>query len=281
MTAARCSSSTARATTTGASPRARPTPARRDEDTALREVEEETGSALRARRPGGPRRATAIRRAGAKVVHYWLMDRRRPTVADASCPTDEVDEVRWCTVPEAAELLTLRPRPQAARRSAARCAASDRLPRAPRQGRVAARALVGRRRPAPALEASGARQAARASPTSLAGDGRHRGSCRARSSGAARRSSRSRDALGLEVELVRRARRRRAARRRAAAGREGGRRDHGALHATATSLGNLLEHYARHAASRSTTTGSRRARSGCSTSSTARSTPRATRPPDS
>ena len=48
-----------------------------------------------------------------KVVHYWMME-PPPTDADAFVPNHEVDELRWCTVAEAADAPELRARPGAA-----------------------------------------------------------------------------------------------------------------------------------------------------------------------
>jgi 8-oxo-dGTP diphosphatase len=78
----------------------------RDEETALREVEEETGlRCVLGERAGETRYRDSKGRD--KVVHYWLME--PPAVgagADGFVPNDEVDELRWCTMPEAAEQLS-------------------------------------------------------------------------------------------------------------------------------------------------------------------------------
>ncbi len=78
-----------------------------DEQTALREVEEETGLRCTLGAPAGRTRYRDSKGRD-KVVHYWLM---RPEAAaaesdDAFVPNDEVDAVHWCTVPEAADRLT-------------------------------------------------------------------------------------------------------------------------------------------------------------------------------
>ena len=74
-----------------------------DEAAALREVEEETG--LRCRL-GEEIAETHYRdgRGRAKIVRYWIMkpEHDQPEFV----PNDEVDELRWCSRPEAATLLT-------------------------------------------------------------------------------------------------------------------------------------------------------------------------------
>ncbi|MCU1615474.1 MAG: hydrolase [Frankiales bacterium] len=67
---------------------------------AVREVCEETGLAALAGRRSI--RTTYPVRQGTKRVDYWLM---RP-VGGAFGPNDEVDELRWLALPEAAELLS-------------------------------------------------------------------------------------------------------------------------------------------------------------------------------
>jgi 8-oxo-dGTP diphosphatase len=72
-----------------------------DVETALREVEEETGF----RCTLGPElRSTAYvdRKGRPKTVRYWVM-----TIEDgAFTPTDEVDEIRWVTPAQARWLLS-------------------------------------------------------------------------------------------------------------------------------------------------------------------------------
>jgi 8-oxo-dGTP pyrophosphatase MutT (NUDIX family) len=77
----------------------------RDEDTALREVEEETGLRCRLGAPVGETRYEDSRGRD-KVVRYWLME--LPDVGSAApfVPNREVDELRWLEPGEAARLLT-------------------------------------------------------------------------------------------------------------------------------------------------------------------------------
>lgn len=79
----------------------------RDEDTALREVEEETGLRCTLGPPAGRTRYRDSKGRD-KVVQYWLMEPESEAAAadGAFVPNDEVDEVWWCTVAEAAEALT-------------------------------------------------------------------------------------------------------------------------------------------------------------------------------
>ena len=73
----------------------------REEHTAIREVEEETGMRCRLERALG---TTKYRdhRGRAKVVHYWVM-----RVLDGHFkPTREVDELRWVSLRQAASLLS-------------------------------------------------------------------------------------------------------------------------------------------------------------------------------
>jgi 8-oxo-dGTP pyrophosphatase MutT (NUDIX family) len=72
-----------------------------DEETALREVEEETG--LRARLGEElPERRYRDRNDQPKVVRYWTMEPLSGTFA----PHNEVDEVRWVTPDEARRQLS-------------------------------------------------------------------------------------------------------------------------------------------------------------------------------
>lgn len=73
------------------------------EETALREVEEETGYRCRLVRPLGCT-AYADRRGRDKVACYWIMD----VQGGRFKPGDEVDEIRWVTVDEAFEILSYR-----------------------------------------------------------------------------------------------------------------------------------------------------------------------------
>jgi len=83
-------------------PKGKQDPGETDEQTALREVAEETGLACRL----GPYLA-AVRyrdhKHRAKVVHYWRME---VETTGPFAPDDEVDRLRWCSPTEAATLLT-------------------------------------------------------------------------------------------------------------------------------------------------------------------------------
>jgi 8-oxo-dGTP diphosphatase len=73
-----------------------------DEDTAVREIEEEVGLRLE---PGPELESTRYRdsKGRRKVVRYWAME--LPDGEDA-IEGDGVDEVRWAELDEAAHLLT-------------------------------------------------------------------------------------------------------------------------------------------------------------------------------
>jgi 8-oxo-dGTP pyrophosphatase MutT (NUDIX family) len=78
-----------------------------DEETALREVEEETGLRCTLGAPAGRTRYRDSKGRD-KVVHYWLM---APASGEAAADgtfvaNDEVDAVRWCAIDEATEALT-------------------------------------------------------------------------------------------------------------------------------------------------------------------------------
>ena len=76
-----------------------------DEETALREVAEETGIVCSLGRQLGEVRYRDQRNRP-KSVRYWVMH-PDPTVAGPGFrPNDEVDDLRWCAPPEAATLLT-------------------------------------------------------------------------------------------------------------------------------------------------------------------------------
>jgi len=89
-------------------PKGKAEPGERDEDTALREVEEETGlRCLLGDRAGETRYRDSKGRD--KIVHYWLMEpgSMGDTVdGNSFVPNDEVDELRWCSVADALKLLT-------------------------------------------------------------------------------------------------------------------------------------------------------------------------------
>jgi 8-oxo-dGTP diphosphatase len=86
-------------------PKGKADPGERDEETALREVEEETG--LRCTlgiRAGRTRYRDSKGRD--KVVQYWLMEPQSGAADGAFVPNHEVDEVRWCTVADATDRLS-------------------------------------------------------------------------------------------------------------------------------------------------------------------------------
>jgi 8-oxo-dGTP diphosphatase len=88
-------------------PKGKADPGERDEETALREVEEETGLRCTLGVPAGRTRYRDSKGRD-KVVHYWLMqpEASAATAEDAFVPNDEVDAVHWCTIPEAISRLT-------------------------------------------------------------------------------------------------------------------------------------------------------------------------------
>jgi 8-oxo-dGTP pyrophosphatase MutT (NUDIX family) len=87
-------------------PKGKADPGERDEETALREVEEETGLHCRLGAPAGRTRYRDSKGRD-KVVHYWLMEPPGDAEeASSFVPNHEVDELRWCTVPEATERLS-------------------------------------------------------------------------------------------------------------------------------------------------------------------------------
>ena len=83
-------------------PKGKQDPGETDEQTALREVAEETGITCALRAYLGEVRYRD-HQSRAKVVHYWVME---PIVAGAFHPGDEVDRLRWCAPDEAATLLS-------------------------------------------------------------------------------------------------------------------------------------------------------------------------------
>jgi len=86
-------------------PKGTPTHGESLEQTALREVSEETGLDVRIIRPLGEMTYTFA--AGGerihKIVHFFLME---ATGGDPSLHDAEYDEVRWVAVPEARRMLT-------------------------------------------------------------------------------------------------------------------------------------------------------------------------------
>jgi len=75
-----------------------------DSETAMREVEEETGLRGQLGRDLGEVRYRDSRGRD-KVVRYWIMEPDDPR-APTNVPNREVDELRWYGVEEAARLLT-------------------------------------------------------------------------------------------------------------------------------------------------------------------------------
>jgi 8-oxo-dGTP diphosphatase len=88
-------------------PKGKADPGERDEETALREVEEETGLRCTLGAPAGRTRYRDSKGRN-KVVHYWLMEPESAAAAadGAFQANDEVDEVAWCSVAEAAQRLS-------------------------------------------------------------------------------------------------------------------------------------------------------------------------------
>ena len=86
-------------------PKGTPNPGETTEETALREVTEETGLAVRIVRPFDSIRYTFVqgRTRIHKTVHYFLMV---PTGGDLGQHDHEFDEVRWIGFEDAATLLT-------------------------------------------------------------------------------------------------------------------------------------------------------------------------------
>ncbi len=86
-------------------PKGTPHPGETREETALREVREETGLAVRIIRPFDSIEYSFVQRRTRinKTVHYFLMV---PTGGDLGRHDHEFDEVRWIGFDEAATLLT-------------------------------------------------------------------------------------------------------------------------------------------------------------------------------
>jgi 8-oxo-dGTP diphosphatase len=84
-------------------PKGKADPGETPEQTALREVEEETGLACTLAAPAGEVRY-ADHKGRPKIVRYWHMDPEPP--GNPFAPNDEVDELRWCTPRDAVNLLT-------------------------------------------------------------------------------------------------------------------------------------------------------------------------------
>jgi 8-oxo-(d)GTP phosphatase len=85
-------------------PKGKHEPGEDDVAAALREVQEETGFRGRIERDLGVVRYTVEKRGVVlpKVVRYYVMQ----AAAGAFTPNDEVDELRWVTREQAAQLLT-------------------------------------------------------------------------------------------------------------------------------------------------------------------------------
>ena len=86
-------------------PKGKADPGESDEETALREVEEETGLRCTLGAPAGRTRYTDSKGRD-KIVHYWLMEPESDTADLAFVANDEVDAVQWCSVAEATERLS-------------------------------------------------------------------------------------------------------------------------------------------------------------------------------
>jgi 8-oxo-dGTP pyrophosphatase MutT (NUDIX family) len=76
-----------------------------DEATARREVLEETGLAVVLGVELGEARYRDSK-GRPKIVRYWLMTPDPDDPGPGFSPNHEVDELRWCTLPEAAKLLS-------------------------------------------------------------------------------------------------------------------------------------------------------------------------------
>jgi len=88
-------------------PKGKADPGERDEDTARREVEEETGLRCILGEPAGQTRYRDSKGRD-KVVRYWLMERESmATAGDGEfVPNDEVDQIQWCSVADAVGRLS-------------------------------------------------------------------------------------------------------------------------------------------------------------------------------
>ena len=83
-------------------PKGKAEPGESDEETACREVQEETGYQCALGEEVASHRYVD-RRGRDKQVRYWRMTVARE---GAWAPNHEVDEIRWCTAAEASSLLT-------------------------------------------------------------------------------------------------------------------------------------------------------------------------------
>jgi len=84
-------------------PKGKADPGETPEQTALREVEEETGLACTLAEPAGEVRY-ADHKGRPKIVRYWHMEPE--PAAHPFAPNEEVDELRWCAPADAVKLLT-------------------------------------------------------------------------------------------------------------------------------------------------------------------------------
>jgi 8-oxo-dGTP diphosphatase len=84
-------------------PKGKADPGETPEETALREVAEETGLSCTLTAPAGEVRYVDGK-GRPKIVRYWHMAAARPKRAFA--PNGEVDELRWCPASQAAKLLS-------------------------------------------------------------------------------------------------------------------------------------------------------------------------------
>jgi len=76
-----------------------------DEQTALREVREETGLCCTLGPAAGETRYVDGKGRN-KVVRYWMMDADRDAATSPFVPNREVDELRWLAADDACRLLT-------------------------------------------------------------------------------------------------------------------------------------------------------------------------------
>ena len=104
-------------------PKGTPDPGESLEETAVREVAEETGLLARIVSPLDHIEYSFVR-AGTRIdktVHYWLME---PTGGDLASHDHEFEEVRWVPLAEAHALLTFETERALAERASAALAAS-------------------------------------------------------------------------------------------------------------------------------------------------------------
>jgi 8-oxo-dGTP diphosphatase len=87
-------------------PKGKAEPGEADEDTAVREVEEETGWRCELGEFAGQTEYVDAR-GRPKVARYWIMTPR--TITAEFDPNEEIDELRWCTRGEAGRLLSYQP----------------------------------------------------------------------------------------------------------------------------------------------------------------------------